>query len=234
MSEDPATGRRTRCARSAPPYELWPWRTGLALVSVPIILGLLLAAYGFMRANFGWPHDQYQGWLLLSILMLSLLPVFLLVLGLLASVGGTVEAPGGVRVSFTGASEQAAGSVSKAHLSENLGTADASPAALNQSSLQNILGALQTAHESDVTVVDIGQGETWWESRLFILIAGAARPRGTRTAYRGPPMGWATILASRQGRRGEVQLLRLCLRVVSPERTRHSARRNPTPVGNGK
>jgi hypothetical protein len=75
---------------------------------VPFSLLFLIALYGLARATLGWPSERYEGWLLLCILLLSLLPVFLLVLEMLASLGGSVEVPGGVRLSFASASLQAA------------------------------------------------------------------------------------------------------------------------------
>ena len=145
----------------------------MALALVPIILVVLLIAYGGVHARYGWPSDQYQGWVLLSILGLSLLPVFLVILGFLASVGARLGG-GGVELSFANASVQAEGAVRSTYVSENLGTLDSS-GQVDGDALQNILEALADAHRSDVTVVDLGRGKTWWESRLFILIAGAAR-----------------------------------------------------------
>ncbi|MGC5225392.1 hypothetical protein ACPW96_22745 [Micromonospora sp. DT81.3] len=51
---------------------------------------------------------------------------------------------------------------------------------LVRTGLPAITAALRRSSESDVLVVDLRDGSTWWEGRLFILIAGAAyrsRPR---------------------------------------------------------
>jgi hypothetical protein len=65
--------------------------------------------------------------------------------------------------------------------------------------MRSILRSLKAAGKNDVTVVNLRSGETWWESRLFILVAGAARrmqPRaivftGERNARDGVFLGWA-------------------------------------------
>ena len=80
---------------------------------------------------------------------------------------------------------------------ENLGAA-AEPIA--QSSLRSLLRALRRAHDSEVIVVDLRRGQTWWDTRLFILIAGAARRNrpqvvafiGDRNGRTGVFLGWAT------------------------------------------
>lgn len=38
-----------------------------------------------------------------------------------------------------------------------------------------ILDSLKQATESDVAVVDLGDGSDWWETRLMVLLAGAER-----------------------------------------------------------
>ena len=51
---------------------------------------------------------------------------------------------------------------------------------LERTGLPAITRALRRSSETDVLVVDLREGSTWWEGRLFILLAGAAyrdRPR---------------------------------------------------------
>jgi hypothetical protein len=156
-----------------------------------------LAIYGLLRALVRWPADRYQGWVLLVIVLLSSLPISLLILQALISLGGTVKIPGGIEVSFAAVSTTAASLVRSTTLSENL---DISYSPTVQSEgMRSILRALRDASRNDVTVVNLRSGETWWESRLFILMAGAtkrAQPKavafvGDRNGRRGMFLGWA-------------------------------------------
>jgi len=156
-----------------PANRFWPWSTSIAILAVPAVLTALLLAYGLVRSFAGWPTDHYQGWTLLGILLLSVLPVFLLLLEAIVSSGGTFKAPGGVELSFEATSARVASTVSSTTLSENLGTLASEPA--GQSGMRSILRALRRSESTDVTVVDLRDGDTWWESRLFIVVASAAR-----------------------------------------------------------
>lgn len=180
----------------SPRMQLWPWSSRAALLMVPVtFLGLLLLLAA-TRADARWPGDRHEGWVLLGLLVLSLLPVILLLAETLATTGGAVTLPG-VSVSFARTSELAASGLRSTTLAGNLGGEANDP--LAQTSLRSILRALRAAHDSDVTVVDLRQGRTWWETRLFILVAGAARqgrPQaiafvGDRNAQRGVFLGWA-------------------------------------------
>ncbi|WP_284982359.1 hypothetical protein [Arthrobacter sp. efr-133-TYG-118] len=176
---------------------LWPWTSRAALLTVPVVLVVLLFIYGFAKAALGWPDSRYEGWVLLGVVSLSLLSVFLLVVQVLAASGARIEVPGGIKISFDSASAQAASSTRSTTLSENLGTPESEP--VPQSSVTSILRSLRRAQSSDITVVDLGNGQKWWESRLFILIAGAARrtrPQaiafiGDRNGAPGVFLGWA-------------------------------------------
>jgi hypothetical protein len=58
---------------------------------------------------------------------------------------------------------------------------------------------LRQAHDSEVVVVDLRKGRTWWETRLCVLVAGAAsrdRPQAIaftadRNGRTGVFLGWA-------------------------------------------
>jgi hypothetical protein len=152
---------------------LWPWSAKAALLAAPAVLVILLVGYGVLGVAWKWPDAKYQGWVLLAIAVYSGVPVLLLIIQALASLGGTIEGPGGVKLSFSDASDQVARAVQTTTLAENLGT-PSSPAE-QKSGMASILRALRRARQTDVTVVDLREGDTWWESRLFILIAAAAR-----------------------------------------------------------
>ncbi len=175
---------------------MWPWTARAAVVSAPIILLVMLVLYGIMRARSDWPNPQFEGWILVAIIGASVVPILLLIVQALASSGGTLQAAG-VRLSFAAASSRASAAVSTSTLSENLGT----PPGLAQQAtgLPNILAALREARRTEVTIVDLREGNTWWESRLFILTAAAARRRRpaaiafitTSNERPGTFIGWA-------------------------------------------
>ncbi|GAA1946364.1 hypothetical protein GCM10009837_85560 [Streptomyces durmitorensis] len=164
------------------------------LLSAPLILVALVPALTLSRGVADWPEQGYDGWVLLGMVTLSLLPVIRLFLQTLNA--GSIEVAG-VSLSFAAASESAAEAVRTATLTENLDTPEDMP--LERTSLRSILRALRRAHDSEVTVVDLRQGQTWWETRLFILIAGAARRDrtqaiafvGERNGTPGTFLGWA-------------------------------------------
>jgi hypothetical protein len=178
---------RPRTPRSGR-VRLWPYPEWAAF----LISGLLLAGLLFLHMHFKWPTPEEQGWILFAIVILGLLPVILLTVTFLASSGATLKG-GGLELSFAHAVSQAASTVPTTKLSENLEP----PETTGQ--LSNVGSALRKSHDSDVTIVDLRAGQTWWESRLIILIAGAARRGhpaviafiGDRYGTSGSFLGWA-------------------------------------------
>jgi hypothetical protein len=150
----------------------WPWKDKIAILLVPILLLALFSGLAIMRALTGMPSAQNEGSVLLALAVFSVLPLILLVTQRLAAEGGSVELAS-LKLSFASASQDAATLMRTTTIAENLGVAESD--AVAQTSLRSVLRALRKAHESEVTVVDLRRGSTWWETRLFILIAGAAR-----------------------------------------------------------
>jgi hypothetical protein len=155
----------------------WPWSPKAAFVTALVLLLVLLGLLVASRMTAQWPANRDVNSLIVPVLFVVLIPVLLLVVEGLAARGGSIDVAG-VSLSFASTSQAAAAGLQTTTLSQNLGTAE--DAVVQSSSLTSILDALRAAHRSDVTVVDLGRGQTWWESRLFILVAGAAerdRPR---------------------------------------------------------
>jgi len=71
--------------------------------------------------------------------------------------------------------------------------------AVTDSGTHEILAALHEAASHDVVVVDLHEGDAWWETRLLVLLAGAARRgrpntvvfTGTDGTRPGRFLGWA-------------------------------------------
>lgn len=178
--------------RSGP---FWPWSVRAAVVAVPVILVCLLLLLSLTRAAADWPDDSNEGTLLAGILLLSLLPVLLLLLGALAGGGGSVEAFGvAIRFAETSRARQEVTVPPRLGLQPGM--------TLNDSSTAQILDVLGEATRSDVAVLDLEEGTAWWETRLAVLCAGAARlgrpeaiafvatTGGTRQVFKGwaPPV----------------------------------------------
>lgn len=146
--------------------DVWPWSAKLAVLLVPVVLLTLVVTIVITRTVASWPSQRFEGWVLLAVVALSLLPVILLLVQTLATRGGTIQVAG-LSLSFAQVSEKVASTLRITTLAENLGTTEDTP--VTQSSLRSILRALRRAHDSEVTVVDLRRGRTWWETRLFIL-----------------------------------------------------------------
>lgn len=147
---------------------LWPLGPLAAIVAVPVVLLALLLFVAILRKTAGWPGRATEGAVLAGILVLALLPVVLLLIDRVAGAGGQVEAFG-VRVQFAAA----VGAQRQAFIPPTLGLQEGE--ALNDTSTVKILDTLRQAARSDLAVVDLGEGRKWWETRLLVLCAGAAR-----------------------------------------------------------
>jgi hypothetical protein len=132
---------------------------------------------------------------LLIAVLLGLVPLFLVILDRV----GSVEAAG-VRVAFAAVQDVAStqGLVgARSLIADNLGSP---PGAVSDSGSDTIIDSLRNAVGTYCVVVDLKEGEEWWETRLLVLASGATRLASPRAvvftvATPGQPrrfMGWAT------------------------------------------
>ena len=177
--------------------QLWPFEPRWAVIAVPILLVVLLLIFALLRAASGWPGAAAESAVVIGILLFSLLPVILFLVDLLAERGAILEYKGiKLDLSRTGPANV---SVS---VPSNIGMAQT---AINDSTSAAILGALQEAVDHDVVVVDLRDGNEWWETRLLVLAAGAGRRQrpgaivftGRDGGVAGKFQGWATPAAIR-------------------------------------
>jgi hypothetical protein len=127
-----------------------------------------------------------------TIAFISLLPILLIVVDLLAANRGVVQWKD-FKLDFSQAAKEAPVSLS---VPTSLGM-PGQP--LIDSNTMSILGTLSEAVASEVVVVDLAGGQAWWETRLLVLAAGAAshdRPRAivftaTEADVTGVFQGWA-------------------------------------------
>ncbi|GIH25045.1 hypothetical protein Aph01nite_33550 [Acrocarpospora phusangensis] len=171
----------------------WPWDLRWAIVALPVLLIGLLSVVALIRVITGWPGATSEGLVLAGILILAVLPLLLVLLGVLADRGGSVEALG-LRLQFADSQPMQREMIVPPHLGLQAGIP------LADSGTGQILTTLREAVRNDVAVVDLEDGTAWWETRLLVLCSGAARldrPRAvaflaTSGGTAGVFKGWAT------------------------------------------
>ncbi|MFJ9871400.1 hypothetical protein [Streptomyces sp. NPDC101165] len=145
----------------------WPFSARMALFLAPLLLVVLVVAWGAARTALGLDTAS-AGWVLLGIVGLSLLPVLLVVLSGVASTGGSVEL-GAVKIALTAAAGSQRGLAVPRNVVPQLGVSLADAGGVEATaSLRNLRG-------TEVAVVDLEDGHAWWETRLMLLCAGATR-----------------------------------------------------------
>lgn len=146
----------------------WPFTPKISIISAFILLAFLLGAMAVLRNTTGWPGDESTNTLLIGIFVLSLLPVILAVLNVVIERGGSIGY-GDFKIDF--AKVQQAGHAGIT-IPANIGVPGIPVA---DSATSNILGILKEATSSGIVVVDLEDGHAWWETRLLVLLSGAAR-----------------------------------------------------------
>src|SRR5262249_33732694 len=109
----------------------------------------------------------WDGWLLLGIAVVSALPIVLVVLGSIAVPGGSLEAFG---VKIRWAETLTTVGIT---IPPRLGVTVGLP--MRDSGTREILATLREASRHAVAVVDLEDGQAWWETRLLVLSAGSVR-----------------------------------------------------------
>jgi hypothetical protein len=151
---------------------LWPWSVRSAVIAVPVALAGLLVVFAITRAAADWPEPAHESAVLLAIVVLALLPIWLILLGRVVA-GGAVEAFG-VRLEFAPDEHVQPETVVPPRLGLSFGEV------LDDSGTAQILDTLRAAVRHEVAVVDLEDGASWWETRLLVLCAGAARQERPR------------------------------------------------------
>ena len=147
---------------------LWPFKRRASLFAAAAILPGLLFVVAILRATWAWPSAESERAVLIGVLVLSMLPILLTLLDVLVERGALVEYAG-IKVDFS--PSRAMGTVGLT-VPPNIGVRGQ---AVSDTSTTQILDALHQAAASDVVVIDLEEGEAWWETRLLVLLAGADR-----------------------------------------------------------
>jgi hypothetical protein len=147
---------------------LWPFGRRASLISAAVLLVGLLLLVAVLRAILGWPSAQSENTVLIGVLLLSLLPVLLAFLDIIIERGAVIEY-GSIKVDFSQSREMGITGITVA---ANIGVRGQ---AVTDTSTTQILDALKKATASDVVIIDLEEGQAWWETRLLVLLAGAER-----------------------------------------------------------
>lgn len=146
----------------------WPFRPRTSIAFTILILVCLLIIFVVLRATIDWPGEKSEPTVLIGILLISLLPVLLALVDAIIERGGVIKA-GGVEIAFPQVPQM---ETSGFTVPVNIGL---SSQAVSDSGTTEILDALRRATTSEVVIIDLEEGQAWWETRLLVLLAGAVR-----------------------------------------------------------
>src|SRR5262249_1183903 len=105
---------------------------------------------------------------LIGILLLSALPLVLALIDVIIERGGTIEY-GQLKVDFSRSTEKGVAGIV---VSPNIGVPGLP---VTDSSTTQIIDTLKQATAEELVVIDLQDGQAWWETRLLVLAAGAVR-----------------------------------------------------------
>lgn len=147
---------------------LWPYGVRNALIATPIILLVLTVLVSVTRAITAWPTNTSERFVLIGIFILALVPVILLLIDGFAARGAVLEYAG-IKLAFVQIAQAAPSSPT---VPTNIGVAGRP---VSDSGSTEILDTLRRAATNEVVVIDLEEGQAWWETRLLVLLSGAAR-----------------------------------------------------------
>ena len=146
----------------------WPFDARKSVVSSLVILVGLLLVYLVLRVSTKWDPQVSDMKVILGILLFSSLPTLLSFIDVIIERVGSVEYKG-LKINFSQV-PQVGGGVFKVPV--NIGV-PGEP--VTDSSTTEILVTLRQATACDVVIIDLKEGQAWWETRLLVLLAGAVR-----------------------------------------------------------
>lgn len=146
----------------------WPLKPKFAIrTTIAILLGLVVVL-GMVTSTFNWPTKESESAILIGILLISLLPIILALIDVIIARGGAIEI-GGVKLDFSKIPQIGTAGI---NIPVNIGLVGQS---VMDSSTTEILDTLRQATSCDIVVIDLEEGQAWWETRLLVLLAGAVR-----------------------------------------------------------
>src|SRR5262245_59299532 len=148
--------------------KFWPYKPRVSAVSSLVILIGLLLIIGILRAKAQWPSEKSENLVLIGVLLFSLLPLLLALVDIIIERGGVIEYSG-VKIDFSVVRQIGMPGVT---IPVNIGVRGAP---FTDSGTSQILDALKQAMSAGIVIIDLEEGQAWWETRLLVLLAGAAR-----------------------------------------------------------
>jgi hypothetical protein len=213
---EPAPEEYSQCIITS---RYWPfevrWAFVASLIMVPTLVALTIWLY---RPDGPLAMRLTLAPLFIAVL-LGLLPIALVILGGVRSVGA-----GGVTVAFTAVQDVVSTKgliTARSLIADNLGNP---PGSVADSCSDTIIDSLKYAVGNHSVVVDLKEGDEWWETRLLVLVSGAARlsfPRAVVSLVRPP-----SPVSSWAGRRPETCCADCWCRSGSGQRLGSSAPRS--------
>ena len=156
-------------AMNAPDRKFWPFRPRTSIAwSIAMLVGILFVLTVLKRAGEWQISEQSDTAVLIGVVLVSLLPVLLAILDIIIERGGVIEY-GGVRIDFSQVPQMG---MSGFTVPTNIGVPGQ---AVSDSSTTEILEALREATACEIIVINLEEGQAWWETRLLVLLAGAVR-----------------------------------------------------------
>ncbi len=154
--------------------KMWPYKPRTAFLFLISILIILVIALAISRTTYSWPSPDSEKTVLLGIFVLSLLPILLMLADIIIERGASVEIKG-VKIDFSQAQMASPSSIT---IPANIGVPGQ---AVADSGTNQILDALRQAVTSDMAILDLEEGQAWWETRLLVLLSGAVRHNQPKT-----------------------------------------------------
>ena len=143
------------------------------VMRVVLIFVLVIVGFGVLSATIGWPDKQSWGLVIFAALALALLPILSPLLNFLRESRAIIDIHG-VKLDFSGAPRLLGTEPRRANLDEQPGVA------VTDSNAASIADATATAAESEIVVVNLGTGRSWYPSRLFALAAAVEQHGSTK------------------------------------------------------
>jgi len=154
--------------------KLWPFRPRNSYIFSILILAALLVVFVIAKTIYSWPGQELERIVLLGIFIIGLLPILLRLVDVVIERGAVVEFKG-LKFDFSQVQKMAASGIT---IPANIGVTGQS---VTDSSTTQILDALRQAVSSNIVIIDLEDGQAWWETRLLVLLSGAVRHNQPKT-----------------------------------------------------
>lgn len=151
---------------------MWPWSHRSAVVVSGLLVCVLVGALIAVSATTSWPRDSLEPWVFGGAVLIALIPMLMLLLDFTAERRAKLGIARVFTIDFSSAADGRDGSLQSQTITPNIVGAGVQVA---DSGSERMQSALRSATETDVIVLDLGSGDSWWMTRLLVLTAGASR-----------------------------------------------------------